>query len=186
MTLSQIAFDRGACGGLFKMRIPLSANTASKPSVNLVKLELLSPFGQIHQDVAGGLGRPLPGRMGRHPGQVGPAGTVLDDDQGIESSQSDRVHVHEIDGEDALGLGGEELLPCRARTGRRRVDPGRVQDLPHRRGAGLVAEFDQLALDPAMAPRRMVLRHHKDEFLDRRHGLKVCPDFGAPCSPISA
>jgi hypothetical protein len=109
------------------------------------ELELPPTLREVHQDIAGGLGRPLPGGISGHRGQVGSAGTVLDDDQGIEPFQSDRVDVHEIDREDAVGLGGEELLPCQARTTRRRVDPGSVQNLPHRRGGNLVAELDQLA-----------------------------------------
>ncbi len=156
------------------MRIPSSANTASKPSVNLVsrsadqELELPAPLGQVDQDVAGGLGCPLSGWMGGHAGQVCPTGPVLDEDQGVQAFQSDRVYMHEVDGENAVGLGGEELLPCRARTPRCRIQPGRVQDLPHRRGSDLVAELDQLALDAAMAPQRIVLRHGQHELLDRR------------------
>jgi hypothetical protein len=129
MTLSQIAFDRGACGGLFRMRIPSSANMASKLSVNLVsrsadqELEPLSPLGRIHQDVTGGLGRPLFGRMGGHPGQVRPAGPVLDEYQGIEAFQADRVHLCEVDRENAVGLRDGELLPRRTRTPRCRIDP---------------------------------------------------------------
>lgn len=56
-----------------------------------------------------------PRRVGGHPGQMGP------------------VHMHEVDRQDAVGLSGEELLPCRARTPGCRIDPGRLQDLPHRR-----------------------------------------------------
>jgi hypothetical protein len=40
-------------------------------------------------------------------------GGVLDDDQDVEPAEEDRVDVGEVDGEDRVGLGGEELLPRR-------------------------------------------------------------------------
>ena len=46
----------------------------------------------------------------------------------------------------------EAMLPGRAGTGRG-IDPGVVQDLPDRGGRDRVAEPDQLALHPPVAPR---------------------------------
>jgi hypothetical protein len=86
------------------------------------------------------------------PAQVGPAGAVLDDDQRVDAAEQHGVHVDEVGGEDAAGLRGQELPPGRARAAGRGIDPGVVQDLPHRGGGDRVAEPDQLALHPPVPP----------------------------------
>ena len=53
---------------------------------------------------------------------------------------------------DALGLGGQELLPGRTRSARGRIQPFGLQDRPHRRGPDPVAEPGQLAVDAPVAP----------------------------------
>jgi len=57
------------------------------------------------------------------------AGAVLNDDQGIEAPQQHGVHVDEIDRQNAVGLGGQELLPGRPRPAGRGIDPSGMQDL---------------------------------------------------------
>ena len=51
------------------------------------------------------------------------------------------------------------------------VDPVALEDSPDRRGADAVAEFEQLALDPAVSPARVLPRHphHQrgDDVVDR-------------------
>jgi hypothetical protein len=64
---------------------------------------------------------------------------VLDDDQGIDAAEQHGVHVDEVGGDDAAGL-GKELLPGRAGAAGRGIDPGVVQDLPDRGGRDRVAE----------------------------------------------
>ncbi len=59
------------------------------------------------------------------------AGAVLDDDQDIEATEQHGVHVNEVDREDAVGLGGQELPPGRTRPPRCGTEPGIMQDLPH-------------------------------------------------------
>jgi hypothetical protein len=44
------------------------------------------------------------------------AGAVLDDDQGVDAPEQHSVDVYEVGGQDAAGLGGQELLPGRAST----------------------------------------------------------------------
>jgi len=44
------------------------------------------------------------------------AGAVLDDDQGVDAPQQHGVQVDEAGGEDAAGLGGQQLPPGRARA----------------------------------------------------------------------
>jgi hypothetical protein len=77
------------------------------------------------------------------------------------------VHVKEIDGEDAAGLRGEELLPGRPCTAGCWADPGVVEDLPDRRGSDRVAEFHEFALHASVPPGRVVGRHADHEFGDR-------------------
>ena len=67
--------------------------------------------GEVHEGVAGGLGGPWSGGVGGDAGQVGAAGAVFDQDQGVEALEGDGVDVDEVDGEDGVGLVGEELLP---------------------------------------------------------------------------
>jgi hypothetical protein len=51
------------------------------------------PVGEVHDQVAGGLGGPSAGRVRGDPGEVGAAGAVLDHDQGIYAPQGDGVDV---------------------------------------------------------------------------------------------
>ena len=92
---------------------------------------------------------------------------MLDDDQGVEAPQQHGVHVDEVDRENAAGLRGQELLPGRARAAGRGVDPGVVQDLPHRGGGDRVAEPDEFALHAPVPPRRILRRHADHELADR-------------------
>jgi hypothetical protein len=57
---------------------------------------------------------------------------MLDDDQGVDAMQEDRVDADEIGREDAAGLRGQELLPGRPAAAGCGIHPGIVQDLPHR------------------------------------------------------
>jgi hypothetical protein len=50
--------------------------------------------GEVHHEVAGGLGGPRPGRMRAHPDQMYPAGAMLDRDQDVDPPEQDGVHVH--------------------------------------------------------------------------------------------
>ena len=54
--------------------------------------------GEVHEQVAGGLGGPRPGRARGHIEQVCAAGTVLNRDQGVDPSQHHGIHVHEVHG----------------------------------------------------------------------------------------
>jgi hypothetical protein len=93
------------------------------------------------------------------------AGAVLDDDQGVEAPRQHGVHVDEVDRQDAAGLGSQELLPGRARAAGRGIDPGRVQNLPHRGSSDPVTEPDEFALR-ADAPCRIVRGRADHELSD--------------------
>src|ERR1019366_1016237 len=63
MTLSQIAFALGACGGVARILIPSAWNTASKEPVNwparsLIRNLMEAALAEVHQEVTGCLGCP--------------------------------------------------------------------------------------------------------------------------------
>jgi hypothetical protein len=86
--------------------------------------EVVGAVAEGHQEVAGLLGDPIAGGVAGDPGDVDAAGGVLDDDQDVEPAVEDGVDVGEVDGEDRVGLGGQELAATSAQlgwvTGRRR------------------------------------------------------------------
>jgi hypothetical protein len=86
--------------------------------------ELLDAVAEVHKQIAGLLGDPGGGRMGGDPGNVHPAGPVLDHHQDVEAAQEDGVDVGEVDREDRVGLRGEELSPGRAGASLRGVEAG--------------------------------------------------------------
>ena len=104
-------------------------------------------LAQVHQEVAGCLRGPRAVGVRGDAGQVSPAGAVLDHDQRVDAPQQHGVHVDEVGGDDAAGLGGQELLPGRAGAAGRGTDPRGVQDLPDRGGGDPVAEPEQLTLN---------------------------------------
>ena len=56
--------------------------------------------------------------------------------------------MDEVGRKDAAGLRGQELLPGRAAAAGCGIDPGGMQDLPHRGCCDRVAELDEFALHP--------------------------------------
>jgi hypothetical protein len=55
---------------------------------------------------------------------------VLDDDEDVEAAQEHGVDVGEVDGEDGVGLRGQELSPGRSGPPGRGIEAGVLQDLP--------------------------------------------------------
>ena len=60
------------------------------------------------------------------------AGAMLDDGQDVDFGAVEQVGGEEVQRQDALGLGSQELRPARAVPTGRRVDPGVLEDLPDR------------------------------------------------------
>jgi hypothetical protein len=87
-----------------------------EPTVAVPEQELdrSSVVGEVHQEVAGGLSGPRPGRMRGYSHQMCPAGTVLDCDQRIDPSEQHGVHVHQVHRQDSFGLRSEERAPTGA------------------------------------------------------------------------
>jgi hypothetical protein len=111
---------------------------------------------EVHQQVPGLLGDPGAGRMGGHPDDVDLAGGDLDEEQHVDPFEQHGVDGEEVAGQHRVRLRGEELFPGRPGPPRRRVDAGLVENVPDRAGRYLVAQADQLTLNPAMPPRRVL------------------------------
>jgi hypothetical protein len=67
------------------------------------ELDRSRAVAEIHQEAARCLRCPRALGVRGDAGQVGAAGAVLDDDQGVDAAQQHGVYVHEVDGEDAAG-----------------------------------------------------------------------------------
>jgi len=165
MKRSAIAFARGALIGVRMIRMSAPAKTASNAAV---EPEPVGALAEVHEQVAGLLGHPGPGGVGGDPGNVHAATVVLDHDQDVEAAQEHGVDVREVDGEDRLCLRGQELSPGRSFSSGCGIESGILQDLPDSRGCHAMAESDQLAVDPPVAPARILAGHPQHQRPDRR------------------
>jgi len=68
------------------------------------ELDRRRPFRKVIPEVAGLLGDPACDGISRHPGEVDPAGAVVDEEQHAEAPEQDRVDAEEVAGDQALGL----------------------------------------------------------------------------------
>jgi hypothetical protein len=117
-------------------------------------------------DVAGLLGYPLPCRVSGDTGQPHPTGTDLDEEQDVQTTQQHGVDAEEVTSDDASRLGPDEGSPRRDRAPWCRVDAMGSQDTADRAGRDPTAEKRQLALDPLVAPSRVVVGQTNDDCLD--------------------
>jgi hypothetical protein len=111
--------------------------------------------------------------MGGDPGEVYAATAVLDHHQDVDVAQEDGVDVGEVDGEDRVGLRGQELSAGRPGPLWGGVDARRLQDSSDGGGGDPLAESDQLALDASVTPRRVLPGHPQYQRLD---GLRRADD----------
>jgi hypothetical protein len=106
------------------MRMSAPENTASKAAVNLASRsriknrKLSGAVAEVHQQIAGLLGYPSPGRAGGDPGEVHATATVLDHHEYVQAAEQDGVDVGEVDRKDRMGL--------RAARNCRQVGPDRL------------------------------------------------------------
>jgi len=106
---------------------------------------------------------------GSNPGEVHAATVVLDDEEDVEAPQEHGVDVGEVDGEDRVGLRGQELAPGRPGPPGRGIEPGVLHDSPHGRSGDGTAKAGQLALYPSIAPAGILPGHpQQHQVPDRR------------------
>jgi hypothetical protein len=81
---------------------------------------------------------------------------VLDDDQDVKPAQEDGVDVGEVDGEDRLRVGGDELLPRRPRPRGDGPRPAALRIFHTVDAARAWPSPDELALDASVSPPRIL------------------------------
>ena len=91
--------DGVECGG--ELAVPVADEEPEAPSSVL----------EVHEQVAGELGDPCAGRAGGDTQDVDAPGRDLHDEEDVEALEEDGVHVHEVAGEQRVGLGAEEGTP---------------------------------------------------------------------------
>ncbi len=96
-----------------------------------LELDLLSAVCEVHEQVAGLLGHPRPGRVRRHAQDMNPARRQLHHEEHIQALEQDRVDMEEVAGQDALGLRRQELSPRPPRAAGCGVDAGPLENQPH-------------------------------------------------------
>ena len=105
------------------------------------------------------MGGPDAGGVGGDPGEVDASRVDLDEEQDVEPSQGDGVDAAEVGGDHRLGLGADERRPCRAGAARGGFDPGAAEDFPHAGRRDPISQPAQLAVHPAVSPRRVLTGH---------------------------
>jgi hypothetical protein len=101
---------------------------------------------EVHEEVAGLLGGPVPGWMQRDAEDADAPSNVLDHGQDVGLSAVEQVDAEEVTGQDRVGLGAQELCP--GRPGPRRgadavvfADPAQAR--PRARLSGTVLKAGQ-------------------------------------------
>jgi hypothetical protein len=149
---SQIAFARGALGGLVRIWMPSAAKTASNASVNREsrsseqELDRGGLVADVHHEVAGGLSGPRPVGCAVTPSRCAqrePCSTAIIAVNRLSNTVSTCTKST-----------ARTALACALRTGARlgprpprcRIEASVVQDLRHRGGGDAMTEPDQLTL----------------------------------------
>ena len=106
---------------------------------------------EVHDQVAGLLGGPVPGRMQRDAEDADAPGHILDHGQDVGLGAAGQIDTEEAAGQDLLGRGAQELRPGWSGPPRRGADAGDLEDLPYGRRR-VDSQAGQLAVDPAVSP----------------------------------
>jgi hypothetical protein len=102
---------RGVRGGIFTTVTPDTDEDRVEDTGELgisaadEKAKRGDPRPEVHQQVAGLLGRPGAGRAGGHAEDVHTPGGDFHDEQHVQARQGNRVDMAEVDGRQALRLG---------------------------------------------------------------------------------
>ena len=103
-------------------------------------------LAEVHDQVAGLLSGPYPGRMQSDSEDADAPGGVLYHGQDVGLGAVEQVGREEVARQARLGLGAQELRPGRTGSALRGVDPGLLQDFPHRRRRYLHSHGELLEL----------------------------------------
>ena len=173
---SMIEFMRGIWTPLRTIRSPRRGKDRVEAfmegGVAVVQQELDVGAGliEVHAQVPGLLHDPQAAGMGGGAQDPDPAGGVFDRGQHVGLRAVQQVNGEQVQGQDRLGLGAQELRPTRAGTPGRGVDAMPLQDFPDRRGCDGDAEPGQLTGDPPVPPMLVVGRHAQHQADDAAVG----------------
>ena len=154
------------------VRIPASARTASnavvkfEPRSRIMNFHPLCLVAEVHDQVAGLLGGPVPGRMQPDAEDADAPRRVPDHSQDIGLGAAGQVNAEEVAGQDRLGVGAQELCPGRPGPPRRGVDAVDLEDLPYGRRRDVDSQAGQLAVDPAVSSAGVFPSQPEDQGLD--------------------
>ena len=166
---SETAFARGALMGVLMMLIPSDGEDGAEGrgelgvAISNVERGWGCPFRQVVAEVAGLLSDPATDGVGRNSGNADEPDAVLDEEQYVEPSEQDGVDREEVTGDQALRLSVRELGPDGTRASRRGVDAPTLQDRPDARWGDGDAHGGELAMDPSVAPGRVLTSQSNDE-----------------------
>jgi hypothetical protein len=102
--------------------------------------------------IASLLGDPAAVRVGRATREPDATAGVLDEEQHVVATQEQCLDREEVAGDDARGLGMQELAPARPRASWRGTQPGSGEQAADARRRCLEAELGEFAADPPMPP----------------------------------
>ncbi len=136
------------------------------------------------EEVAGGLGGPLPGGVGGDTGEEDFTGLDVDEEQDLVAVQECGVDSEEVARN--RDLGGQELGPCHLGSSRGGVDAVVGEDLPDGGLGGRVSEPGDFALDGAVSSDRVLGGESHDQLAQFHScgrptgsaGLRLGPVFG--------
>ncbi|MGW0771717.1 hypothetical protein [Streptomyces sp. NPDC002676] len=116
--------------------------------------EVASMLVELPYQLSGLLGGPGGGGVGGDAQDVHGAGAYLHDEQGVQPLQADGVHVEEVGGEQAVGLGLEEGGPFAAHgmLARGWAEAGGAQDPADAGRTDPVPQATEFAVDAPEAP----------------------------------
>jgi hypothetical protein len=136
--------------------------------------------------------RQVPGLLG-YPRRVGVPGDAeevhatgpeLDGEQDVQRAKPNRLHSEEVEGNDPVSLGPEELAPGGAASARRRAEAFSAKDRPDSSGRYPDAELQQFAPDPLAAPPGILPPQPSDEL--HRLWIEQRPaGYPAPIRPLA-
>jgi hypothetical protein len=96
--------------------------------------------GEVHEQVAGLLGDPGPGRVGVDPGDVYAAAPMFDHDEDVEAAEEDGVDVGEVDREIARAWAAMSCRQGGLGPSWGGTNTCGLQDCPHGRRGNRMAE----------------------------------------------
>jgi hypothetical protein len=110
----------------------------------------------------------------------------LDEEEGIELGQPDGVDDEEVDGEEVVGMLADKLAPrgvAAARSGREVVAAEQASD---REVGAAPAKLEQFALDPAIAPARVLASQAEDQLIQLASECGPSARAGAEGRPLAS